>query len=62
LFFLSFIGAPYGNRTRVSAVKGRCPRPLDEGREAPAIAGAHSLHDLSKSDIRVGIMLKARDI
>src|SRR4029077_20641978 len=25
-------GAPYGTRTRVSAVKGRCPRPLDEGR------------------------------
>ena len=31
-------GAPYGNRTRVSAVKGRCPRPLDEGREKEAIA------------------------
>jgi hypothetical protein len=27
-------GAPYGNRTRVSAVKGRRPRPLDEGRAA----------------------------
>jgi hypothetical protein len=27
-------GAPYGNRTRVSAVKGRRPRPLDEGRVA----------------------------
>ena len=26
-------GAPYGNRTRVSAVKGRRPRPLDEGRQ-----------------------------
>src|SRR5207244_5807131 len=26
------VGAPYGTRTRVSAVKGRCPRPLDEGR------------------------------
>jgi hypothetical protein len=22
---------PYGNRTHVAAVKGRCPRPLDEG-------------------------------
>ncbi len=30
---LDFIGAPYGNRTRVSAVKGRCPGPLDEGRD-----------------------------
>src|SRR5215471_17839945 len=28
----TLIGAPYGTRTRVSAVKGRCPRPLDEGR------------------------------
>jgi hypothetical protein len=27
-------GAPYGNRTRVSAVKGRRPRPLDEGRRS----------------------------
>ena len=24
-------GVPYGVRTRVTAVKGRCPRPLDEG-------------------------------
>ena len=24
-------GDPYGTRTRVAAVKGRCPRPLDEG-------------------------------
>ncbi|CAI3949379.1 unnamed protein product [Commensalibacter communis] len=24
------IGVPYGIRTRVAAVKGRCPRPLDE--------------------------------
>src|SRR5215470_1688886 len=28
----SKLGAPYGTRTRVSAVKGRCPRPLNEGR------------------------------
>ena len=27
---LEEIGVPYGNRTRVAAVKGRCPRPLDE--------------------------------
>src|SRR3954470_19260248 len=27
-------GAPYGTRTRVTAVKGRCPGPLDEGRGA----------------------------
>jgi hypothetical protein len=29
-------GAPYGNRTRVSAVKGRRPGPLDEGRRERA--------------------------
>jgi hypothetical protein len=25
------IGAPYGIRTRVTALRGPCPRPLDEG-------------------------------
>ncbi len=25
------ISDPYGTRTRVTAVKGRCPGPLDEG-------------------------------
>ena len=24
-------GVPWGSRTPVAAVKGRCPRPLDEG-------------------------------
>jgi hypothetical protein len=28
---LSEIGVPYGIRTRVAAVRGQCPRPLDEG-------------------------------
>ena len=28
-------GIPYGIRTRVAAVKGRCPRPLDERDVAP---------------------------
>jgi hypothetical protein len=36
---LEIIGAPYGNRTRVSAVKGRRPGPLDEGR-GPRANGA----------------------
>src|ERR1051325_2081796 len=31
--FLSKCGVPYGSRTRVAAVKGRCPRPREE-REA----------------------------
>ena len=26
-----FVRAPNGIRTRVTAVKGRCPRPLDDG-------------------------------
>ncbi len=29
--FFKLSGDPYGTRTRVAAVKGRCPRPLDEG-------------------------------
>ncbi len=31
---LKFFGTPYGIRTRVTAVKGRRPKPLDEGRIA----------------------------
>ena len=33
-------GTPYGTRTRVSAVKGRRPRPLDEGRSGGVCNGA----------------------
>ena len=29
-------GVPYGIRTRVTAVRGRCPGPLDEGDAAVA--------------------------
>jgi hypothetical protein len=29
--FLPLLRAPNGIRTRVTAVKGRCPRPLDDG-------------------------------
>jgi hypothetical protein len=31
-------GAPYGNRTRVSALRGPRPRPLDEGSDQFEIA------------------------
>ena len=31
LLFLLVLRAPNGIRTRVTAVKGRCPRPLDDG-------------------------------
>jgi integrase len=32
------VGSPNGNRTRVSAVRGRCPRPLDDGTAPPYIS------------------------
>src|SRR5690348_534068 len=50
-------GAPYGNRTRVSALRGRRPRPLDEGSdrcdgfEGPVQVAAHS-HGTFKSTSR----------
>ena len=31
LLFKHLLRAPNGIRTRVTAVKGRCPRPLDDG-------------------------------
>ena len=31
---ISFISTPKGIRTPVASVKGRCPRPLDDGGEA----------------------------
>ena len=31
LLFKQVLRAPNGIRTRVTAVKGRCPRPLDDG-------------------------------
>ena len=30
-FYPTVVRAPNGIRTRVTAVKGRCPRPLDDG-------------------------------
>ena len=45
-------GDPYGIRTRVAAVKGRCPKPLDEGVAQLAIYEAHhpsSITPISRS-------------
>src|SRR3569623_659123 len=47
MFMIAGIGVPYGIRTRVTSVKGRCPRPLDEGdprKSNPFISG-YSLPD-----------------
>ena len=33
------LGDPYGTRTRVSAVKGQRPRPLDEGTNPKRMVG-----------------------
>jgi hypothetical protein len=34
---LEFLGGPNGTRTRVFGVRGRCPRPLDDGTVTPNI-------------------------
>ena len=36
-YLIDFVGVPYRIRTGVAAVRGRCPRPLDEGDEARRI-------------------------
>ncbi len=35
-------GDPDGNRTRVAGVKGRCPKPLDDGARYPSSPKAHA--------------------
>ena len=44
---------PYGTRTRVTAVKGRCPRPLDEGAGAKSIASLRSCNQEAREASRV---------
>ena len=45
-------GDPYGIRTRVAAVKGRCPKPLDEG------AIVDLIHKLKNKSYQVIISIK----
>ena len=45
-YITDLIGAPKGNRTPVFAVKGRRPRPLDDGRGLQAALGAARTGDL----------------
>ena len=45
-----YLFIPYGNRTRVSAAKGRCPRPLDERNPLQTAALYRCLVDLYKDD------------
>lgn len=42
LQLIVFNGVPKGIRTPVTAVKGRCPRPLDDG--DPVMIGTASLY------------------
>ncbi len=50
-------GVPDGNRTRVAAVKGRCPRPLDDGDAKP---GGAAHHFISKPIAKAKIPLLGR--
>src|SRR5690349_5375031 len=43
------VGVPYGIRTRVTAVKGRCPRPLDEGDPWSAVDVPASRRQIKRS-------------
>ena len=47
--------SPYGIRTRAAALKGRCPRPLDEGAEHP-MPGGQPNPDLPRTSVRRGRM------
>src|ERR1700742_394369 len=40
---------PYGIRTRATALKGRRPRPLDEGGQAESLRGTHNAVTLGAS-------------
>ena len=46
-------GIPYGIRTRVAAVKGRCPKPLDE-RDASSFVSFYSKRQM-KSSVHISV-------
>ena len=49
---------PDGSRTRVTAVKGRCPRPLDDGAMVLRIIFDSLLCD----SVRASVYLSSRDV
>src|SRR5712671_7294788 len=51
VYLFDIIGVPKGIRTPVTAVKGRCPRPLDDG-DATACRGRDLEGPLKKSNRR----------
>ena len=51
---VDFAGAPYGNRTRVFAVKGRRPGPLDDGRGLVENPVLPDRRDAIRSAVRAG--------
>ena len=46
---VDFVGAPKGNRTPVFAVRGRRPRPLDDGSDRGRSAEPHYISARGKS-------------
>src|SRR5215467_1930969 len=57
---IEIIGAPYGNRTRVSALRGPRPRPLDEGSSALEIARIIALRKPRPSAASAAIIIAAQ--
>src|SRR5271155_4061528 len=51
---LDIIGVPKGIRTPVTAVKGRCPRPLDDGDREPQAHGSRAVRSENQSSAALG--------
>jgi hypothetical protein len=45
---VDFVGAPKGNRTPVFAVRGRRPRPLDDGSKGRFAMREHAIYRLDR--------------